>query len=117
MVVKSLLSCAHWIGVLLIVLLASFWLSSPATADVTVLNRLDGEPINLVISSSFEMLQTFFSELHIVIAAVLSFAYIFIFIPVCLAYAVHNFMLEFLKIAGDFINIPEVKQVIKMCTM
>jgi len=63
------------------------------------------------------MLQTFFSELHIVIAAVLSFAYIFIFIPVCLAYAVHNFMLEFLKIAGDFINIPEVKQVIKMCTM
>jgi ABC-type antimicrobial peptide transport system permease subunit len=115
MMVKPALGYSHWISLLLVGILAYFWLNN--LVDVTVATRSDGDPFNNVLSNNFEMLQNFFSELHIVIAAIMSFAYVCIFIPICLIYALNKFMREFLKIADNFINIPEVKQVIKMCTM
>ena len=69
-----------------------------------------------VANNNFEM-ATWFSELQILIDALAAFIYICVITPMCLVYALYLLMREFVKVVSDFVDIPEVKQIIKMCTM
>ena len=113
---KTLIQYSPCIGLLLLICLACFWQSLPAAMNALYNQFPRVNSDDTVANNNFEM-ATWFSELQILIDALAAFIYICVITPMCLVYALYLLMREFVKVVSDFVDIPEVKQIIKMCTM